>query len=179
MINDTIAFNNIITSLESTLCIEISGDTPVQEIVDDAIARLENTYSCTIDRDVFSIQAESQLLADSIGLFLKDVQQCLAMLSLYINLKMFHMDMGITLSDVNYLGYSKDQLCTALRYMMYKTEYERHHDDIISPFYNALNNIAICSVKRMFIILLILDKLGISEGVAIVAQFLYLGGLVV
>jgi len=179
MFDNTISFNNILTSLESTLSIEMSSDMTVAETLDAATKRLENTYACTFDKDVYALQSESQLIADNINLLLKDVQQCLAMLSFYTNLKLYHMNMGITLSDVNYLGYSKEQLLTALRYLMYENEYKKHSAEIITPLFNTLNNIPMCSVKRMFIILLMLNKLGITEGVSIMAQLLYLGGLVV
>jgi hypothetical protein len=179
MFDDTISFNNILTSLESTLSIEMSGDMRVDETINAAVQRLENTYACTFDRDVYSLQSESQLMADNINLLLKDVQQCLAMLSLYTNLKIFHMNMGITLSDVNYLGYAKESLLTALKYLQCETEYKKHADDIITPLYDTLNNIPMCSVKRMFIIMLMFARLGITEGVAIMSQLLYIGGLVV
>lgn len=179
MFDDTISFNNILTSLESTLSIEMLGDMTVSEIIDAAVQRLENTYAFTLDRDVYTLQSESQLTADKIDALLKDVQQCLAMLSFYTNLKIFHTNMVITLSDVNYLGYAKEQLLTALKYLMYENEYRKHSTEIITPLYNTLNNIPMCSVKRMFIILLMLARLGISEGVAIMAQLLYVGGLVI
>lgn len=178
MYDNSIALNNILTSFESTLSIEMSGEMKVNEIIDAAVQRLENTYGCTFDRDVYALQSESQLVADNINLLLKDVQQCLAMMSFYTNLKMFHTNMAILLSDVNYLGYAKEQLLTALQYLMYEKEYKRHAEDIITPLYNTLNNIDMCSIKRLFIILLMLDRLGIIEGVAIVAQLLYIGGIV-
>ena len=179
MFDDTISVNSILTSLESTLSIEMSSDMKVSEILDASIARLENTYACTFDRDVYALQAESQLIADNISLLLKDVQQCLAMVSLYTNLKIYHMNMSITLSDCNYLGYAKEQLLTALKYLMSETEYKKHADEITTPLTTTLDNIAMCSVKRLFIVLLLLHRLGISEGVSIVAQLLYIGGLVV
>lgn len=179
MLNDSISFNNILTSLEGTLMIEVTGDMRTDEIIQAAIQRIENAYVIELDRDVYSIQSESQLMASNVDGLLKNVQQCLAQLSLYINLKIYHADLGITLADVNYLGYAKEQLLTALKYLMFETEYKKHHDDIITPLYNTLNNISMCSVKRMFLILLMMDKLGITEGVAIMAQLLYLGGLVV
>lgn len=178
MFDNNISFNSLLTSMEGTLMIEMSGDMKVADIVDAAIARLENKYACKLDRDVFSLQSEGQLMADNIELFLRDVQHCLMSMSFYGNLKMFHANMAIMLADVNYLGYAKKQLLTALRYLMYETEYKKHADNIIKPLYTSLDNIDMCSIKRLFINILILHKLGISEGVSIIAQILYLGGLV-
>ena len=178
MFDDTIAFNNILTSLESTLSIEMSSEMKVDQIIKSAVQRLENTYACTFDRDVYTLQSERQLMSDNINLLLKNVQQCLAMVSLFISLKLYHKNLGITLADVNYLGHSKVQLMTSLKYLQSKDEVKKHGDEIISALYSSLNNISMCSVKRMFIVLLMFYRLGIYEGVAIMAQLLYLGGLI-
>ena len=178
MYDNNMSFNNILTSLESALSIEMT-DSSVADIVQAACDRLENTYAFKLDKDVYTIQAESQLMADNVEILLREVKQSLAMISFYLNLKLFHTNMGITLSDVNYLGYAKKQLLTALKYLMYEAEYKKHSDEVIMPLYNTLNNITMCSVKRLFISMLTLHKLGISEGVSIIAQFLYVGGLIV
>lgn len=178
MIDNEVSISQILLSLESTFKIEVSGEATVESIVKDAIDRLENTYACTFDKDIFSIQSENQLLADNVNPLIKDIRQCLAMLSLYLELKLFHKNVGVTLSAVNYLGYSKESLLKALKYLRDETEYKKHHEPIINSFYNYLNNIPMCSVKRMFICLLVMDRLGVSEGVAIMSNLLYIGGLV-
>lgn len=178
MFDNSISFNNLLTSLEGTLMVEMSGDMKVVDIVDAAIDRLENRYACKLDRDVFSLQSEGQLMADNIELFLKDLQHCLASMSFYTSLKLFHANMAIMLADVNYLGYAKGQLLTALRYLMYETEYQKHADDIMKPLFTTLDNIPMCAIKRLFISILILYRLGVSEGISILSQILYLGGLV-
>lgn len=178
MLDNIIAFNNVLVSLEGTLKIEASGDMQAKEIIDAAVARLENSSGITLDRDIFTLQAENQLTSDRVDLLIKDVKQCLAELSLYISLKLYHKNLGFSLADVNYLGTSKTHMCTSLRYLQDKDQYALHSNDIIQPLYNALNNISMCSVKRLFLVLLMFDRLGIQEGVAIVAQLLYLGGLI-
>lgn len=179
MFDTDLSFNSILTSLESTLSIEMTSGATVADIIQDACNRLENTYACKLDKDIYTLQSESQLVASNLDLLLKDLQQCLAMLSFYLNLKLYHTNMGITLADVNYLGYNKERLLTDLKYLMYETEAKKHSEDIIPPLYDTLNQIAMCSVKRLFVSMLMLYRLGVYEGVAIVAQFLYVGGLVI
>lgn len=178
MLDNDVSISQILVSLESTFKIEVTGEATINDIVSAAIAKLENTYACTFDKDVYALQAENQLTAENINLLLKDVRQCLAMLSLYLQLKLFHKNMGITLADVNYLGYAKKNLLTSLKYLQDETQYKKHREAIVSSLSNTLNNISMCSVKRMFICLLVMDRLGISEGVAIMAELLYIGGLV-
>lgn len=178
MLNNNIALNNILVSFESTLKIEYTSECTVRETLDDAKARLENVYQVTLDRSVWDIINESQLSADNISLFMRDVKQCLADISLFINLKLYHKDFGMYLADVNYLGYDKSKLMNVLKYCQDKKLFKQHKENIIQPLSNTLNNISMCTIKRLFIILLMFSELGIDEGVSIIAQLLYLGGLV-
>lgn len=179
MFRDTLSLNNSLVSLESVLKIEIDGEAKVKETVEDAIRRLENTYNCTLDKDVYTLQKENMLTEDKINLFLRDVKQVLADFSLYMNVCIYAKSMCITLSDVNYLGYDREELLTYLKYFQDEQQYKQYGPELVPVLYNVLNNIGICAVKRLFIVLLMLERLGITEGVAIISQFLYLGGLVV
>lgn len=178
MFDNDLSINNVLISLEGVLQLEAVEEATISEVIESAVHRLENKFAVTFDRDVYALQSANQLTAESLSYFLKDMLQALSQLSMYNQLKIYHKNLTFTLSDINYLGYSREQLLTALRYLQDSTEYKKHHDDIVKPLYTALNNIPICSVKRLFIIMLMLDRLGVVEGVAIVAQLLYLGGLV-
>lgn len=178
MFDNTVSLKNVLVSLESTLKLEYQPEQKVEDIINVAVANLENACGgCTFDKDIFSLQGENQLVDNHIQLVLKDLQQCLAMMSFYIELKIYNKNLATLLSDVNYLGYGKDKLLTSLRYMQDAAQYTMYRDEVITPLYNALNNVPICTIKRAFIIMLMLDRLGVSEGVGIMAQFLFLGGL--
>lgn len=178
MLDEMKSVNNTLVSLEGTLKIEPRPDERIEDTIQHALDNLSNAYGCTFDKDVFTLQSENQLNADNINLLLRDVVACLADMSLFINLKLFHKNLAITLSDVNYLGFAREQLITSLKYLMDESTCKQYVGDIIPPMTSALNNISMCSIKRMFTILLVLEKLGIYEGVAIMAQILYMGGLV-
>ena len=179
MFDADISLTNILVSFEGTLKIEYGHEQKTKDIIEQSIARLENAYSMTFDRDVYTIQKESQLLADSINLLLRDVGQCMANMAMYTALKVYHKNLEITLADVNYLGYAREKLMANLSCLLDETMAEQYSADMVQPLYTALNNISICVIKRLFIILLMLYRLGIHEGVSIVAQLIYLGGLVV
>lgn len=179
MFDHTASLNSIMHGMEGVLKLEYIGEAKVSETIEAALSRLEDAHGFPFDKDVYTLQSESQLCNDEISRFLNDVRNCLEQTSFYINLKIFHKNHTLTLADVNYLGHSKKQLLTALKYLYDVDEQKLHRDDVIKPLYNVLNNINMCSVKRLFIIMLMLDRLGITEGVAVYAQLLYLGGLVV
>lgn len=178
MLDSSYSMQTILNSLEAVLQIEYAEELRVQDVIDKAIERLENRYGTTFDRDVYSLQQENQLVASNIDVFLRDIRSSLEQLSFFIQLKLFHKNSSFTLSDVNYLGYAKTQLLTALRYLQDEKLAKSHHTEVITPLYNTLDNIHICSVKRLFVDMLMLDRLGIAEGVATVATLLYIGGLV-
>lgn len=177
MFDAEFSFLNMLTSLESTLKIDYTGDDRVSDVLDNAVKALESFYACDFDKDVFSLRAENQLYADNLNMFLKDVKQCLAEMSLFNQLKLFHKNIAFNLSDINYLGSSKQLLLTSLRYLQDQAEQQRKREDVIKPLTAALNNVPQCQPKRLFVIMLMFDRLGIQEGVAITAQLLYIGGL--
>lgn len=179
MFDDRLATNEVVVSLETALKIEMAPELKVAEIVDQAVERLENTYSVKFDKSVFILVDESALTNDQLSLLLRDLLQALSRASFFTDLKLFHKNIGFNLVDINYIGYARENLLTALRYLQDDTMYAKHADEIVTPLYDALNNIGMCTVKRLFIILLMLHRLGISEGVAIIARILYMGGLII
>lgn len=177
MLNSDMSLVDVLVSLESSLYLEYEAESKTKDTINAAIAKIENKFNITIDRDIFLIRDENMLAGEEVSLFLRDVVVALQKLSLYIQLKIFHHDLGIFLSDVNYLGFSKLQLTTALKYLESKDTYAQKCGEIIPSFYGALDNISMCSIKRLFTILLMYDKLGIREGASTVSTLLYLGGI--
>ena len=179
MFDKVLAINNILIGLEACLKLEASADMKTEETVNAAIERLENTYAVKFDTDVFTLAEENQLYMDQLSIFMRDLQQALCMLSFFTDLKLHHKNLAVTLSDVNYLGYTKQHLMTSLSYLQDADLYKLHVKEVMEPFMHTLNTIPMCTVKRLFHIMLVLYKLGVEEGVSCVARLLYIGGLVV
>lgn len=177
MISDFLSIDKILLSFESTLKIEYD-ERETHRIIENAISKLENAYTVTIDTDLYSLQSKNMLVADNLNTLLQQICECLKSMSLYTDITMLNRSIAISLADVNYLGFAKPQLITALKYLQDKVLYEKR-DTIIPPITAAVTNIDMCTIKRLFIILLVLERLGVKEGVAVVARLLYLGGLVV
>ncbi len=175
MIADSQSIDSILLSLESTLKIEYD-EKETKRTLDAAISRLENVYGIRIDKDIYTLQAENRLVEGYIDTFLVQITECLKAMSFYIDTTMYMKNMCVSLADVNYLGLSKLELVTALKYFQDKKLYEER--DIIVPVLTAaVTNIDMCTIKRLFIVLLLLERLGIPEGVCVIARFLYLGGI--
>lgn len=175
MLIDNLSLKSVLVSFESTLKIEYTDSATTKQLLDDAISRIESTYNVSITKDIFTLQAENKLLADTLSLLLRDIQECLKQMTLYTSLCMFSNSIGISLTSVNYLGWARNNFMCALKYLQNKDMYAKRADTI-TKFTAALDNTPVCQIKRLFVIMLMLERLGIAEGVAIVAQYLYLGG---
>lgn len=176
MIKD-LSINNTLLSLEGVLHLDYGQDTTVEEVLNKAKADLENSYGVILDKSVYEIQAENQLSAQNIDHFLRDLTAALQQTSLYIIMGMYQKNIPFSLADVNYLGYARDNLITALKYLMDKDLYVKERYDIMTPIVTALDNVTLNYVKRLFIIMLMIDRLGVYEGASVIAHLLYLGGL--
>lgn len=170
--------NVCIVSLEGVLKLDYGNDKSVEDILKTAKEALENTYSITIDRSIYDVQAVNQLSAKSVDIFLNDLQSALQQLALFVSMAVYTKKPEISLANVNYLGFAAEKLITSIKYIMDEDLYRNQREKIIPSLISSLNNIQLNSVKRLFIILLMLDSLGVYDGANVVAQELYLGGLV-
>lgn len=177
MIADLMSIDRILLSFESTLKIEYD-ERDTHKIITSAINKLENAYKVHMDKDIYELQAQNMLVAENLNVLISQISDCLKELALYIDISMFNTSVGISLADVNYMGFGSPELLTALKYLQNKSLYDQR-TTIIEPITAALSYIDMCTIKRLFIILLVLERLGVKEGVSVVARFLYLGGLVV
>lgn len=174
MISEMITLSSILLNLEQVLKIEYN-EMSSDRIIRSAKAKLENAFQVKFNKSVYDIQAENRLVADNLNMFLEQIIEALKTLTLFTSNCMFNNNIPINLRDVNYLGFSDESLCVALRYLQNSKTYVQR-GDIIPPMRAAVSNIEPCDIKRLFIILFMLDELGIYEGACIPAQLLYLGG---
>jgi len=175
MIKD-LSINDCIVSLEGVLKIDYSGDRNVAQILQAAKEDLENAYGVTIDKPIYDIQAESQLSATNIDHFLNSLMVALQKLALYNSLVYYTTNVPFSLADVNYLGVAREELMVTLKYLLNEKFYMAEHEKACESFLQIVDSTTVNFVKRLFVILLMLDKLGIYEGATIAAQLLYLGG---
>ena len=87
---------------------------------------------------------------------------------------MFTKNPHFKLADVSYLGFTSETLTLALKYFTDKIQYEKR-STLIPSLIDGVNRLEVGTVKRLFVIMLVLEDLGISEAVAACAQLLYEG----
>lgn len=175
MISDMLALDPILLQFEQILKIEYQ-EMGSDRIIKSAKAKLENAFQVEFNKSVYDLLAENRLVAENLNVFVEQVLDVLRSMSLYVDNCMFMAKIPFNLADVNYLGFAQESLKTALRYLQNVNSY-RERDGIIPPLKAAVSNIEPCTIKRLFVILFVLDDLGMYEGAAVLARFLYLGGL--
>lgn len=176
MMKDNISLDSILYTFESVLKIEYLEHS-TEKVIASAVASLEEAYNVRMDKDLYTLQAENQALGDTLSILLMQITDCCKTMSFYTVLCTFNRSIGISLADVAYFGFAKDTLMNSLKYLEDKDLYTQR-DIIVRPLTVAMTNVDMCSIKRCVIIMLVLEKLGVAEGVAVMAQYLYLGGLV-
>lgn len=178
MIADLFSLGDILLDCEATLRLQYDegNQNNVAAILKSAKERLENAYQCRLDEPVYVVQAKNALVANDLEIFIKEASSCIERLCTLVVLTLYSKRPPVNLSDVNYLGFTRESLTMALRYMQDKVRYAER-TPLLPPLKNALNNIEMSHVKRLFIIMLAFENLGLEEGVAACASLLYLGGV--
>lgn len=176
MLADMFTLQQVLLSFENTLRIEYT-ETDVSRIIKVSKQRLENAYQCRLDQPVYTVQAQNELVSENLNVFLQELAECLKQLTALTSISMFTKKPPINLADVNYLGFTSETLTTALKYLQDRVCYEKR-STLVPALVGALNNVEMSQIKRLFIVMLVMEKLGIYEGVAACAQLLYIGGLV-
>jgi hypothetical protein len=173
MIRDTLSLQEILIGFENTLKIDYK-ERDINKLIVSTRQKLENAFSVKFTTDLYELQVSNRLVGDSISILLGQITECMKSLSLLLCVSLFDKRYGDTLRDVNYLGFAPTNLIGALQYLQDITLYERRKE-FFGTLTLSLNNLEMCSIKRLLVIATILESLGIKEGVALIAQYLYAG----
>lgn len=176
MISDKYVLSNILVACESTLRLEYKesnvGD--VNRILKEAKERLENAYHVRLDEGVYTVQAKNSLVASDLETFVDSAAKCVEQLAMLSGNTFYTKRPPVVLADVNYLGFAREALCQVLRYLQDKVAFEKGRSEI-PTLKAALNNVEMSDIKRLFLVMLAFENLGMDEGVYTCAQLLYHG----
>ena len=176
MLRDMADLNNTLLSFETVLKIEYE-ESVTERVIGNAIKRLENAYGMKISgTTLYELEASNINLADTIQNLLQQVLECTKTMAFLFQCGMYQHSIPITLSTVKYLGIGKEALKTILRYFQNVDEYYLAQN-AVQNLSLGLDGIDMSPVKRLFVIMLMLDRMGLKEAVAIVAQYLYYGSV--
>lgn len=173
MLGDMVDLSTAVLAFETVLKIEYD-EPDTKKVIQNAIRKLETAYGMRIEgKTLYDLQSENINLADNIQNLLQQILECTKTVSFLFQNGMYHHSIPITLSSVKYLGLGKVALQTILRYFQNEDEYYLSKNTI-PQLVLGLDGVDMCTVKKIFIILLVLDQLGIAESVSVLAAVLIL-----
>jgi len=173
-IRSRVSLKDVLLSFENVLRIEYK-DKDVEAILKRSKQAIENSYQIQLGDDIFSMESErSRLVGEALDTFLAQLAECIKSMSLIVSLTLFDKRKDMTLKDVNYLGFNPMQLKTALQYLQDEVLYEKR-ESFLSSLTRQTSNLSMSEIKRILVITLAMEKLGVKEGVAVMVQYLYLG----
>lgn len=170
---DKISQKDILLAFENVLKIEYK-ERDIEKIRITSKTAIENAYQVKLNSDIYTAQASNRFVGDTLDLLLSQLTECLKSQALLTGITMFDGRFGITLRDVNYLGFAERELLAALQYLQSEVLYEKRNSFLPAMIRNS-SNIELSPLKRMLTIMFVLETLGVKEGVALMAQYLYLG----
>lgn len=170
---DKISLKDILLSFESVLKIEYK-ERDIEKIRKQAKAAIENTFMVKLGDDIYTTQASNRLIGDTLEVLMAQLTESLKNMALLLSITMFDRRSGETLRDVNYLGFAEAQLLTALQYLQDEVLYEKRSSFLPAMVRNS-SNLEMGIMKRLLTVMFVLESLGVKEGVALIAQYLYLG----
>lgn len=174
MISNMLDLTQILVNFEVALRINYSIQ-DVNKLVKNSRDNIESMLHLELTKDIYTLRNEVSVTTE-IDAFLARVLSCLKDMALYNEVCMFSRKYRDTLADVSYLGSDKTQTLKVLKYLQDEKLYETR-DSFFNSIIRAVSYIPNNNIKRLLCIMIVLESIGIKEGVAIIAQYLYLGGL--
>jgi len=171
VITSSISLTDLLLQIETILKINYNEDS-VETVVSNAVRTLEDQYSVSLSEGI----QRAVIVNPNTEMLCKDLLAALGKFSLYVFGSMYKRKIAFSLSDSRYLGYNKEQLLQALKYL--QTEHPREQiADIISSLKVATSKLSNTEVKRLFVCLIVLYEINALEEMALLADALFLGGL--
>lgn len=178
MLSDRYTLQAALTKCEASLMLEYQQDSvdDWQLIIKRAKQNLENRLQCKITEPLYSIQAKNVLVSQSIDIALNGMAAGVELLSTLYVMSIYLKDVkDFNLADANYLGNNRVSLATGFKMLADRVYSRQAHDEVFAAIKSQLNNMAMTQLKRLLLVMIMFDELGIDEGVAACANILYLG----
>jgi hypothetical protein len=174
LIRESLNLADILIGLENALKIEYK-EKDVERIKSAARQRLEAAFQVRIVGSIYETQASNRLVGDNLSILLASVMEGMKSLALLLSVTMFDRKLGMTVRDINYIGFAKENLQAALKFLQDEVLYETR-DSFFPQIVQATGHVEMSTIKRLLVIMIVMEDLGIKEGVGLIAQYLYLGG---
>lgn len=165
---------DILRDIEVALCVEASDydERDCDNILLNVKKRLNRQYQ--VDFTQYKVSDALLSNSDNLLLFVETMKHLHGILSGYCQVSRYTKKIDVSLDNINYLGVTKVSMQKVLKCLQYKDTYDRAREALDS-IKVKLATISICTEKRLFLLLVISDELGIYELSTCIAEILFLG----
>ncbi|MCI9050729.1 MAG: hypothetical protein HFI05_02205 [Lachnospiraceae bacterium] len=144
-------------------------------VIQNVKTRIGRQYQIDLtSTKINAIELELGVYRNAIALFIDNIARLHAKICGLCQVERFLTSSQVSLSDVNYLGYTEDSLKTLLVALQRKVTLPLA-TDAINSIKDKLGSISNCREKRLCLLIIIADAIGFPEVVAAIAEILYIG----
>ena len=94
MLFDTLSIDSVLQSFETTLKIEYR-EKQTHAVISNALSALESAYKVTLNKSLYELQTENQLISDNVTMLLGQITDCCKSMALYVHVSMFNKCIGM------------------------------------------------------------------------------------
>ena len=87
---------------------------------------------------------------------------------------LFHNRLSVSMKDVSYLGFNARHLQNCFKYLINERVFD-NRSQFLPQVLAVANKLETGYVRRLLVLVAVLDALGIKEGVCVMSQYLYIG----
>ena len=171
--------DGIIRELEAAFQIDGSDfeERDIDIVIKNVKTRICRQYQIDLsEHKVDSAEFEVGVYRNAVSIFIDNIARIHAKICGYCQIARYLTSMQVSLSDVNYLGYTEESLKTMLQALQRKATLPMA-EDAINSVKLKLSTINNCREKRLFMLAIVSHAIGFNEVTAAVAEILYLGSL--
>ena len=169
--------HTIITELEAVLQIDATDfeEHDVDIILLNVKKRIDKNYH--IDLSTYKVDSDELAMSqyrNAVSVFIDNVTRIHGKVCGYGEIARYLTTLQIKVSNINYLGFTKEDLKAALIAMQRKVT-QPMTEEVIKAIKEKLSTVNFCWEKRLFLVLVISYDLGFKELTAAIAEILYVG----
>lgn len=171
--------HSLIRELEAAL--QIDGvdfeEKDIDVIIKNVRTRISRQYQINLSEyKIDSAEFDLSESRESVILFIENIARIHAKFCGYAQIERYTTNSSISLSSINWLGFTEDTLKVTLKALQRKVLIPKAIDNIqaIKGKLGTINN---CWEKRLFVLMVIASDLGFDELMACIAEILFQGTL--